>query len=96
MTVDKQTDAGPDSGDIETAADQREQAADEREQAADEREGALDVREYQVMARVEAESERASRVQKILSAADERAMSRPRLVTVCPSSATWPPTSMPG
>jgi hypothetical protein len=80
MTVDKHpTDAGPDRGDNETAAyqreqaaDQREQAADQREQAADEREGALDVREYQVMAHVDAESERASRVQRILSAADER------------------------
>ena len=64
--VDKhRTEAGPDSGDIETAEDQREQAADARESA-------LDAREYQVMAREDAESERANRVQEILTAADTR------------------------
>lgn len=58
-------DAGPDSGDIEAAVDQRERAADVREDALDTRESELTVRE-------DAESDRADRVQKILTAAEER------------------------
>jgi hypothetical protein len=66
ITVDKhRSDATPDSGDIETAADRREQAADVRESA-------LDTREFQVMAREDAESERADQMQKILTAANRR------------------------
>jgi len=59
------SEAPPDTGDIETAADRREQAADVRESA-------LDAREYQVMAREDAASARTIEVQKIRTAADKR------------------------